>query len=237
MAVDVPYDTVQQLAQLSGIVLTSTDLDAALNEVARTGVAVVERCDGVSLTMREKGVPTASAADGDWARELDRMQVEEQEGPCLDCMREGSVMRVRDLADDGRFPTYGPRAASMGAHSALSVPLSADGRTVGALDFYGRSPDAFDTDDVALAQLLSAHASLALQAASAYFSSRALAEQLKAAMASRAEIEQAKGILMAQRACTADEAFAALVELSQRSNRKLRDVAHAMVESTARGAG
>jgi AmiR/NasT family two-component response regulator len=45
-------------------------------------------------------------------------------------------------------------------------------------------------------------------------------------------IEQAKGILMAQQSCSADEAFNVLVKLSQQSNRKLREVAQALVDST-----
>ena len=234
---DVPFDTAQQLAQLSGTVLGADDIGAALTAVALTGVAVVPGCAGVSLTMREKGIPTASSADDDWSRELDRLQVEEQEGPCLDCMREGSVMRVRDLATDGRFPSYGPKAAALGARSALSIPLSADGRAVGALNFYGREVDAFGTEAVALGTLLTAHASLALQAANAYFSSRQLAGQLQEALASRATIEQAKGVLMAQRSIGPDAAFDVLVDLSQRANRKLRDVARDVVEGAGGPAG
>ncbi len=64
-----------------------------------------------------------------------------------------------------------------------------------------------------------------------YESTAKLAQQLDLAMQSRAVIEQAKGILMGQRLCTADEAFTLLVDLSQRSNRKLRDVAQALVDS------
>jgi AmiR/NasT family two-component response regulator len=51
-------------------------------------------------------------------------------------------------------------------------------------------------------------------------------------MASRAVIEQAKGVLMGQRRCSADEAFDILVGLSQQANRKLRDVAQALVEQS-----
>jgi GAF domain-containing protein len=203
----------------------------------RTATDVVPGCHGTSMTMHESGLPTGSAASDAWATELDRAQVEEQEGPCLDCLREGSVTRVRDLADDPRFPSYGPRAAALGGRSALSVPLSNDGRTVGALDLYSRDPDRFGTQAVAVGTLLAAHASLALQAANAYHSSRALAEQLQAALVSRAQIEQAKGVLMARQGGTADQAFETLVAMSQRSNRKLRDVAQALVEDAARSEG
>jgi GAF domain-containing protein len=140
-------------------------------------------------------------------------------------------MRSPDRAIDGRFPHYGPKAAERGAVSTLSLPLAADGRTVGALNLYSKQPDAFDRETVALGELLAAHAALAISAATAYYSSRDLADQMRQALESRAVIEQAKGVLMAQQGLDADQAFAMLVELSQRSNRKLREVAQSVVAS------
>lgn len=223
------YDTALELAQLAGLVLSEPDVDAALARVTQVAVRVVPACDGASLTMRRDGVPTAPASDGDWASELDELQFAEQEGPCLNCLREGSVMRARDLATDERFPSYGPRAAERGARSALSLPLAADGRTVGVLNLYSREVDAFDREALALGELLAAHAALAVQAAVAYYSSRDLADQMRSAMASRATIEQAKGVLVAQSGVTLEEAFERLVDLSQTANRKLREVATEVV--------
>ena len=230
-----PHETALELAKLAGLVLTEPDLDTALVAVTKVAVSAVEPCDGASLTMRERGTPTAAIADGDWAVELDRLQFREQEGPCLDCLREGSVMRVRDLANDGRFPNYGPKAAALGAMSTMSVPLSADGRTVGALNLYSRREAAFEADAVAVGELLAAHASLAVTAATAYYSNRDLADQMRHALESRAVIEQAKGVLMARHGCSADEAFQLLVQQSQRTNRKLRDVAQELVSKPAAG--
>lgn len=230
-----PYDTAHELAQLAGLVLSEPDLDAALTRVTLVAVGTVAHCDGASLTMRRDGVPDAPASSDDWARSLDEMQFQEQEGPCLNCLREGSVMRVRDLATDERFPSYGPRAAAAGALSGLSLPMAADGRTVGALNLYSRRVDAFDTEALALGELLAAHAALAVQAATAYYSSRDLAEQMRAAMQSRALIEQAKGVLMTQERLSAERAFELLVQRSQHSNRKLRDVAGDVVAEVTQG--
>jgi GAF domain-containing protein len=230
-----PHETALELAKLAGLVLTEPDLDTALVAVTRVAVSAVEPCDGASLTMRSRGVPSAPAASDEWSLELDRLQFAEQEGPCLDCLREGSVMRSGNLAQDGRFPHYGPAAAERGACSALSLPLAADGRTVGALNLYSRQLDAFDRETVAVGELLAAHASLAVSAATAYYSSRALADQMKQALESRAVIEQAKGVLMAQQGLTADVAFKALVAMSQRSNRKLREVAQEVVADAGKG--
>lgn len=229
------HETGLELAKLAGLVLTEPDLDTALVAVTRIAVAVLPTCDGASLTMRREGAPHAPAASDDWATGLDQLQFVEQEGPCLDCLREGTVLRSRDLGADSRFPNYGPRAAALGGRSSLSLPLAADGRTVGALNLYSRSPDAFDNDALAVGELLAAHAALAVQAATAYYSSRTLAEQMRQALESRALIEQAKGVLMVQLGVPADAAFATLVERSQRSNRKLRDLAREVVDEVVRG--
>lgn len=227
--VDSP-DTALALAQLAGVVLSEQDLSGALTRITQVAVAVVPSCDGASLTMRDKGQPTAPAADSEWSRGLDELQYAEQEGPCLDCLREGSVMRVRDIRADSRFPSYGPRAAERGVGSVLSLPLAADGRTVGALNLYSRRLDAFDREALATGEVLAAHAALAVQTATAFFSHRDLADQLREAISSRAVIEQAKGVLVAQHRCPPDEAFELLVAASQRSNTKLRDVAARLVK-------
>lgn len=225
------HETALELVKLAGLVLTEPDLDTALVAVTRVAVAAVETCDGASLTMRSTGVPSVPIASDEWAMSLDRLQFVEQEGPCLDCLREGSVMRSPDLGGDSRFPTYGPKASELGACSALSLPLAADGRTVGALNLYSRRADAFDAEIVAVGELLAAHAALAISAATAYYSSQALAEQMRQALESRAVIEQAKGVLACQQQMTPDTAFDLLVQLSQRSNRKLREVAFSVVAS------
>jgi GAF domain-containing protein len=231
--VTLSHETALELAKLSGLALSEPDLDTALVAITRVAVTVVGACDGASLTMRSRGVPSAPLASDEWAVAMDALQFVEQEGPCLECLREGSIMRSRDLRTDGRFPNYGPKAAELGARSAMSMPLSADGRTVGALNLYSRRVDAFDSESVAVAELLAAHAALAISAATAYYSSRDLADQMRQALESRAVIEQAKGVLMAQQGGKPDEAFGRLVELSQRTNRKLREVAQSIVDAAA----
>ena len=71
-----------------------------------------------------------------------------------------------------------------------------------------------------------------LNNAGLYFTATTRADQLAEALRSRAVIDQAKGILMGARRCTAEEAFDILVRLSQQSQRKLRDVAQALVAET-----
>ena len=111
--------------------------------------------------------------------------------------------------------------------------MAGEGTLIGALNLCSRKPDAFNSDDVAIALIVAGHAGLASQVAASLFHHRDLAHNLGEAMRSRATIEQAKGILMGARRCGPDEAFDILVNLSQTSHRKLREVAEALVAEAA----
>jgi AmiR/NasT family two-component response regulator len=83
-----------------------------------------------------------------------------------------------------------------------------------------------------MAETFAGHAAVAVANAHLYETTAALADQMKQAMATRAVIEQAKGIIMRDRGCTADDAFDALVKLSQEAHVKLREVAQRLVDQT-----
>ena len=225
-------ESLRRLSALPGAVLAQNDLHSTLVEITQLPVDVWPHCDGASLTTFEDGSPGVGAADGDWARSLDELQFEEREGPCMDAARTGNVFRVRDLAEDTRWPFYAPRALEAGARSMVSLPMASDGKIVGALNVYSREPGRFSAEDVSLGELMAAQAGVAMQVAASFFRHRDLAAQMQQALKSRARIEQAKGVLMSGRGCTEDEAFQLLVQLSQTSNRKLREVAEALVAST-----
>jgi AmiR/NasT family two-component response regulator len=59
-------------------------------------------------------------------------------------------------------------------------------------------------------------------------------EDLRAALATRPVIDQAKGILVAQLGCSPEAAFELLLLASQRDNRKVREIARAIVEGARR---
>ena len=116
----------------------------------------------------------------------------------------------------------------------MSIGLPVQEAVVGALNVYARTPHAFDGDSVSLLETFAAYAAVALANAELYDSTATLARQMQEAMANRAVIEQAKGIVMAERRCSPAEAFAVLAKVSQDSNRKVRDVAQALVDRAAR---
>jgi AmiR/NasT family two-component response regulator len=114
------------------------------------------------------------------------------------------------------------------------VPLPIQDKYIGALNIYSGEPDAFGDDDVAAGQTIAAYAAVAVHNAQTFTKAGELARDLTKAMESRAVIEQAKGIIMHERRCTADEAFALLSRVSQEANIKLRDIAAEMVARATR---
>jgi len=228
---EVPDEILTESLALAGVALAHEDLEGALEEICQIASRAVPRAEGASLTSFTASGPVGATASNDWAMQLDEMQYEEHEGPCLDAGRTGVLFRVRDLEGELRWPSYTPRAFDLGARSMVSIPMTVEAKTIGALNLYAREVDAFGAEEVALAEVVAGHASLAAQVATALKSRRDLATQLREAMASRATIEQAKGILMASNTrLDADGAFEVLRSASRRENVKLRDIAQRIVE-------
>ena len=123
--------------------------------------------------------------------------------------------------------------ASLGADLVRGVEGPRRTFTEAALNLYGVEPHAFDGEATDLARAFASYAAVAVHNMHLYESTRELAEHLDIAMRTRAVIEQAQGILMSQRRCDATDAFNLLAAASQRSNRKLRDIAQAIVDGVA----
>lgn len=225
-------EVLRELTALSGVALMQADLESTLREICRIAARTVPGAEGATVTTFPQGRPGALASD-DWAQGLDELQFVEHEGPCLDAYRTGNAFRILDLKAEARWPSYVPRALDRGARSILSLPMAAEGSIIGALNLYSREPEAFDAESASIGEIVAAHAGLASQVSSAFFGHRDLAEQLAEAMRSRAVIEQAKGVMMAVHRCDADAAFGHLTRMSQKTNRKLRDVAEETVRTAS----
>ncbi|GAA1634993.1 GAF and ANTAR domain-containing protein [Actinoplanes couchii] len=222
-------DAVSALAELGHIKLGETDLDGVLHRVADLAVRTLPGAVQASITLsRDQGAHTGAAA-----LLLDRWQYDRDTGPSLEAARTGSTVEVPDAAADGRWDDWGAEAARAGMSGALAVHLPIRDGVNGALTVYGSGLSGAGMPE--LARSFARYAAVALANAHLYDTTAGLARQMQAAMESRAVIEQAKGIIMGERRCSPDEAFAILTRVSQDSNRKLRDVASALVERTQRG--
>jgi hypothetical protein len=217
------------LTELGLIKLGETDLDGVLRRVVDLAQRGLPGAAEVSITLVGERRPYTAAFTGRTALRLDEWQYEQNSGPCLQAAAQITTVSVPRAAQDTRWSGWPARAAAAGMGSVLSVGVPILDGFSGALNVYGAAAEAFGEETVTLARAFGSHAAVALANAHLYDTTVTLAQQMQAAMESRAVIEQAKGIIMGRRRCGADEAFAILTKVSQDSNRKLRDVAADLV--------
>lgn len=226
-----PIDVRDALDELGRISLGDNSVASVLDRVAALAKAVVPGADEVSVTLLVRDKPNSPAATGPLALALDESQYDRGHGPCLDSARGAEVLSIKDTSTETRWPHFAASAAGHGVGSTLSVPIPVQPYTAAALNMYALEPDAFTDRSRELATSFAAYAAVVIANMHLHESTRHLAENLRQAMEHRAIIEQAKGVLMGQRRCSASDAFDILVTLSQTSNRKLRFVAQAVVDS------
>jgi GAF domain-containing protein len=224
-----PQDAFEELARVT---LAEHSLGTVMDKVAVLAKRTLPGADEVSVTMVDRGTASTVAFTGQLAAELDERQYERGYGPCLESVREDRPIRVDSMRTEPRWRDWSALASRHGAASSLSVPVPLQRDVSAALNIYSTVEHAFDDHSVELALTFAGFAAVALANIHLYEVKTRVAEQLQTAMRSRAVIEQAKGIIMADRRCSAQEAFDVLVGLSQTSNRKLRDLAQALVEQT-----
>lgn len=218
-------------AELAKIVVSGDPLGVVLRRVADLASQTITGALDVSVTLIRRGRPAtvAFSGDGDLAVYLDERQYERGYGPCMDAAASAAVITIDDTGHDPTYPDFAAIARGRSISHTLSVGLPTAQETSGALNLYGRSGGPFDERAREQAATFAGYASIALLNAALYAGAVEEVAQMREALATRAGIEQAKGIIMLQRRCSADEAFAVLRNLSSTSNRKLRDVAREIV--------
>jgi GAF domain-containing protein len=221
--------------ELARLDLSALSLTEAMSRVAAVAKTTLPGAHEVSVTLVEGDRARTVAFTGDLAVHLDERQYEKGFGPCMDAAMSGDTIILPDTAADPRYPDFGAVAVRAGVRSSLSIGMPVPQRIVGGLNVYAPEPYAFDKAAIELAQQFAGFGAVVLVNAALVDSKTALATQLERAMASRAVIEQAKGIIMGQKKCDADQAFAELVNWSQRSNRKLHVIAADIVAAVSAG--
>jgi GAF domain-containing protein len=225
-------DPSMAFAELGRIRLETTTVDGVLQTVADLAQRAIPGAEEVSVTLVRGRHPSTAAYTGPLALTLDEWQYQHHQGPCLQAAAEHDTVSVTDLTTDRRWPDWLAQARTAGVRSSLSLGLPVQETITGALNIYATTTHAFDEDAILVGKTFAGYAAVALANAQLYDTTADLAEHMRKAMEHRAVIEQAKGIIMHERHCTADEAFTILSRISQDANRKVRDVAAAIVAQT-----
>jgi len=170
------------------------------------------------------------ASSSESMRVLELFQIQVNEGPCVDCYRDGVAIVNFDLTDSfERWPDFGPRAVAHGFHSVHSLPMRLRGRTIGALNLFRAKSGHLNAEDVALAQGLADVATIAILQHRTSLDAKTLNDQLSFALNSRIIIEQAKGMVSQATSSDMDGAFGRLRAHARNHNLGLTEVANMVV--------
>ncbi|WP_167760637.1 GAF and ANTAR domain-containing protein [Blastococcus sp. CT_GayMR16] len=223
------------LRDLSKVVLVERSLTEVLTDVTAIAARGIPGAEASSITLLRADKAFTAAHSGEMALAADELQYEHGYGPCMDAGRGGVLLRIDDMRTETRWPDYVAHVlATTPVLSSLSIPLPYQGSSIGALNNYSTKPEAFASpESLRAATDVAEVIAVAVANADAHAQLFDQARHMRVAMESRAVIEQAKGVLMAQRHVDAEQAFEILREASQRYNRKLRDIAFGIVESAA----
>jgi GAF domain-containing protein len=221
-------------AELSKIMLGEQQLSQTLARVAELAKQTIPGAAEVSVTLLHDSEVATVVFTGALASQLDERQYEAGFGPCVDAALSGTTIAIEDTTDSPTYPDFARLASRQGITHTMSIGLPVQRRTIGALNVYGADHAAFDEATQELAIGFASYAAVALANADLYTSTAQLAANLQRALESRAVIDQAKGILMRDHRCSPDAAFDLLVQRSQTSNRRLREIAQEIVDDAQR---
>ncbi|MEU2746726.1 GAF and ANTAR domain-containing protein [Streptomyces collinus] len=200
-----------------------TDRCVSMLDASAAGVLLADR-DGKLRVM---------AASDERVRLLELFQLQNDEGPCLECFRTGTSMIVPDLTREvDRWPRFVTAAHRSGFGAVQALPMRLRDETVGALNLFHTTPGPFDPAGTLVAQALADVATISLLQQRSAHRSTVLNEQLQTALNSRVLIEQAKGKLAERQNTDMERAFTALRGYARAHNRRLSDVACAFIDDS-----
>jgi transcriptional regulator with GAF, ATPase, and Fis domain len=148
------------LNDLSNLVVGAGTLEQSLIEIAGFTMRAVPGADGAGVTVLAAGKPDTIVASKTFVRDVDNIQYRLGEGPCVSAAATASTSMSGALRADESWPTFGPLAADLGVHSALSLPLVVGGEVIGSLNIYAHVHDAFDAPAARIGQLFAVAAAV-----------------------------------------------------------------------------
>jgi GAF domain-containing protein len=235
---DVMVRTAEQTQELVGTFVTLADTLVAdfdivelLELLNNSCVTLLGITASALLIDDQKGHLVVLASSSEESRLMEAIQLQNDEGPCLECVRTGVSVYSDDLtADLERWPQFARVALDAGFSSVVSLPLRLRDQTIGGLNLFQAGPTPISDRDRAIAQGLAAVATIGILHQRTIHRSELLAEQLQTALTSRILIEQAKGVISEREGIDVSEAFELLRQTSRNTNTKLTDVARQVVE-------
>jgi len=219
--------------ELADTLVADFDVVDLLSLLADRCVEVLDVAAAGLMLVAAEGDLRVVASSSEAMRVVELFELQAQEGPCLDAFRTGEAVMNQDIATvDGRWPNFGPVALAAGFRSVHALPMRLRGVTIGGLNLFHTESGAMEQPDVIAAQAMADVATIAIIQHRAAVDARTLNEQLNHALTSRIVIEQAKGMLSERAGIDMEDAFTRLRNHARNHNRRLVDIAHAVIDGT-----
>ncbi|MBD8606251.1 GAF and ANTAR domain-containing protein [Aeromicrobium sp. CFBP 8757] len=217
--------------EMADTLVDDFDLVDFLHNLTGHATEIADAMAAGILLADHRGLLRFMAASSDQSQIVELLQIQNSEGPCLDCYRTGTPVINTDLRAAGdRWPVFAPTASRAGFGSVHALPMRLRDQVIGTLNIFGAEGARLDASDVAVVQALADVATIAILQERSVRRAETLTEQLHGALNSRVAIEQAKGALSKMLGVDTDRAFT-LMRTHARSRRlRLEDVAQTVLD-------
>lgn len=222
----------ERFVTLADSLVADYDVVELLEGLVDSCVDLLDVDEGGLMLTDQRGYLQVVAASSEAARLVELLQLQSEEGPCLECVTTGAAVTVPDLpTEHARWPTFAPAATSVGFSAVHALPLRLRDETIGALNLFttGEHPP-LGADDLRIAQALADVATIGILQQRSLSRTSLLAEQLQTALNSRIIVEQAKGVLAERGKLDMQAAFDRLRRYARTHNERLSDVAAHVVQ-------
>jgi GAF domain-containing protein len=222
----------QTFVQLADTLVEGFDVIDLLTVLATQCVDVLGADEAGILLAGHDGVLNVVAASSEEVRLLELFQIQNEEGPCHECVTTGQPVVANDLAGIGKWSKFSTEALAAGYHSVHALPLRLRDHIIGALNLFLTGPAEITEEELAVSQALADVATIAILQQTQTRETQAVADQLQSALNSRIAIEQAKGVVAERTGVDMDQAFGWLRGYARDHNVALSQVAADVVAGT-----
>lgn len=173
------------------------------------------------------------ASSSENIRLLELFQLQNDDGPCLDCYRAGEPVAHPDLtyARD-RWPQFAPAATQAGFRTVHALPMRLRTEIIGAFNLFHTNPHQLHRSVTRIGQAMADVATIGLIQERSLRHHETLVDQLQTALNSRILIEQAKGVLAERHGINPNEAFTLLRAYARNHHHRLTELAAAIIDGS-----
>lgn len=217
------------LRQFAVTMATHYDATAVLHDLCDSADRLFGSC-GAGVALLDDGSLRFVTASSDLAVAAEKAQEDANAGPCMSSIEAGHPLAIADVREHAdQWPGFVDSVSEHGQAAVLAVPLILEDVRLGSMDIYDHAPREWSPADIEAATALGAIATAYLVNSRELEDSRRTAEQLQHALDSRVVIEQAKGVVAAQRGVSTADAFDMIRRHARGHNTKIRQVCERII--------